>query len=246
MGTTVLKTKYMLKKAPKKSIVFFKSLILGRSFLLKFRSTFFVKENTLISAFYLIRKLKMAQAKTFTQAELDQVLRFISTKKYAQRDRALILTSFWSGMRVGEIASLKMADVVNEDGTIKNEIRLSGAQTKGGHARTLFIPAKLQAELQSYLATRYSRLPQLPFFHSANRMGFSANSLCQWFFWIYRAAGISGASSHSGRRSFLTSLANKGIGVRILASLAGHRSIAVTMKYLDANDDMKRNAVELI
>jgi integrase/recombinase XerD len=188
----------------------------------------------------------MAQAKTFTQAELDQVLRFVSTKKYAQRDRALILTSFWSGMRVGEIASLKIADVVNEDGTIKNEIRLSGAQTKGGHARTVFIPAKLQAELQNYLATRYSRLPQLPFFHSANRLGFSANSLCQWFFWIYRAAGISGASSHSGRRSFLTSLANKGIGVRILASLAGHRSIAVTMKYLDANDDMKRNAVELI
>jgi integrase/recombinase XerD len=77
-------------------------------------------------------------------------------------------------------------------------------------------------------------------------LGFSANSLCQWYFWIYRSAGISGASSHSGRRSFLTSLANKGIGVRILASLAGHRSIAVTMKYLDANDDMKRNAVELI
>lgn len=188
----------------------------------------------------------MAQAKTFTTAELDQVLRYVSTKKYAQRDRALILTSFWSGMRVGEIASLKMSDVVNEDGTIKSEVRLSGTQTKGGHARTVFIPAKLQAELQSYQATRYARLPHLPFFHSANRLGFSANSLCQWFFWIYRAAGISGASSHSGRRSFLTSLANKGIGVRILASLAGHRSIAVTMKYLDANDDMKRNAVELI
>ena len=188
----------------------------------------------------------MAQAKTLTTAELDQVLRFVSTKKYAQRDRALILTSFWSGMRVGEIAALKMGDVLNEDGTIKREIRLSAAQTKGGHARTVFIPAKLQAELQSYIATRYARLPHLPFFHSANRLGFSANSLCQWFFWVYRAAGISGASSHSGRRSFLTSLANKGIGVRILASLAGHRSIAVTMKYLDSNDDMKRNAVELI
>lgn len=188
----------------------------------------------------------MAQAKTFTTAELDQVLRYVSTKKYAQRDRALILISFWSGMRVGEIASLKMGDVVNEDGTIKSEVRLSGAQTKGGHPRTVFIPAKLQIELLNYLATRYSRMPDLPFFHSANRMGFSANSLCQWFFWVYRSAGISGASSHSGRRSFLTSLANKGIGVRILASLAGHRSIAVTMKYLDANDDMKRSAVELI
>jgi integrase/recombinase XerD len=188
----------------------------------------------------------MAQAKTLNTAELDQVLRYVSTKKYAQRDRALILTSFWSGMRVGEIAALTMGDVLNDDGTIKSEIRLSAAQTKGRHPRTVFIPEKLKAELQSYVTTRYARLPQLPFFHSANRVGFSANGLCQWYFWTYRAAGISGASSHSGRRSFLTTLANKGIGVRILASLAGHKSIAVTMKYLDANDEMKRNAVELI
>jgi integrase/recombinase XerD len=40
-------------------------------------------------------------------------------------------------------------------------------------------------------------------------------------------------------------LANKGIGVRVLASLAGHRSIAVTQAYIDVNDDMKRRAVEL-
>ena len=188
----------------------------------------------------------MAQAKTLTPSELDQVLRYVSTKKYAQRDRALILTSFWSGMRVGEIAALTMGDVINDDGSIKSEIRLSGSQTKGGHPRTVFIPAKLQLELQNSLFTRPIREVRLPFFHSANRLGFSANSLCQWFFWTYHNAGVSGASSHSGRRSFLTSLANKGIGVRILASLAGHRSIAVTMKYLDANDDMKRNAVELI
>ena len=47
------------------------------------------------------------------------------------------------------------------------------------------------------------------------------------------------------RRSFITNLATKGIGVRVLASLAGHRSIAVTQKYIDVNDDMMRNAVEL-
>jgi integrase/recombinase XerD len=41
-------------------------------------------------------------------------------------------------------------------------------------------------------------------------------------------------------------LANKGIGVRILASLAGHRSIAVTQRYIEVNDEQKRNAVELI
>ena len=88
--------------------------------------------------------------------------------------------------------------------------------------------------------------PEIPLFHTDDRLGFTPNSLCQWFFWTYKRAGINGASSHSGRKTFLTSLANKGISIHILASLAGHRGIAVTHKYLIANDDMKRNAVELI
>ena len=48
------------------------------------------------------------------------------------------------------------------------------------------------------------------------------------------------------RRTFITQLASKGIGVRVLASLAGHKSIAVTQRYIDVNDDMKRSAVELL
>ena len=63
---------------------------------------------------------------------------------------------------------------------------------------------------------------------------------------MFKRAGIAGASSHSLRRSFLTGLAAKGIGVRVLADLAGHRNLQVTMRYLDASDDMKRNAVELV
>ena len=74
----------------------------------------------------------------------------------------------------------------------------------------------------------------------------SPNSLCQLFFWLYRNAGVTGASSHSGRRSFITKLASKGISVRVLASMAGHRSISTTQAYIDVNDDMKRAAVELI
>ena len=188
----------------------------------------------------------MAQAKVLKQSELDQVLRYLSTKRYAKRDRCLILTSFWSGMRVGEIAQLKMGDVVNEDGTIKSEIRLSAQQTKGNTARIVFIPKKLKEEILDYLTTRHITLSHIPLFHTDDRLGFTPNSLCQWFFWTYRRAGISGASSHSGRKFFLTSLANKGISIHILASLAGHKSIAVTHRYLIANDDMKRNAVELI
>lgn len=188
----------------------------------------------------------MAQAKTLTQAELDQVLEYVSTKKYALRGRAIVLTSFLGGLRVAEIASLTMGDVINPDGTIKNEIRLSATQTKGKYPRTVFVSQRLQTELANYLTTRHAKGADIPFFHTDHRLRFSPNGLCVWFHQLYKNAGISGGSSHSGRKFFITTLANKGIGVRILASLAGHRSIAVTQRYIDVNDEQKRNAVELI
>jgi integrase/recombinase XerD len=188
----------------------------------------------------------MAQAKTLTQAEIDQVLAYIATRAYAQRNRVMLLTSFWSGMRVGEIASLRVGDVVNTDGTVKHEVRLTAEQTKGRHPRTVFIGEKLRIELQRYVDVRKANDSSQPLFVTAGRKAFTANVLTQHFYWLYKKAGLSGASSHSGRRSFITNLASKGVGVRVLASLAGHRSISVTQKYIDVNDDMKRNAVELV
>lgn len=67
-----------------------------------------------------------------------------------------------------------------------------------------------------------------PFFRTQKRAAFSVNTLCQTMNAIYKRAGIEGATSHSGRRSFITRLASKAVGVRVLASLAGHRSIATT------------------
>ena len=188
----------------------------------------------------------MAQAKSLTQAEIDQVLRYISTKKFAFRDRAMFLTSCWSGMRVKEIAALRIKDVANEDGTIKAEVRLAADQTKGSHGRTVFLPQKLRDELTAYLALRSGVRDEHPLFVTAGRRAFSPNVMAQHFHYLFRRAGVSGASSHSMRRSFITNLANQGIGVRVLASLAGHRSIAVTQRYIDVNDDMKRRAVELV
>jgi len=34
--------------------------------------------------------------------------------------------------------------------------------------------------------------------------------------------------------------------VRLLASLVRHQSISTTQRYIDVNDEMKRNAVELV
>lgn len=189
---------------------------------------------------------EMSQAKTLTPTEVEHVLGYIAQHSYAPRNRVMLLTGLWSGMRVGEIASLLVGDVRSSDGSIKAEVRLAAEQTKGRQPRTVFLPQKLRDELQAYLLLRTGAADTQPLFLTAGRRAFSANVMAQHFHYLFRRAGVSGASSHSMRRSFITTLANKGIGVRVLASLAGHRSIAVTQRYIDVNDDMKRRAVELV
>jgi integrase/recombinase XerD len=188
----------------------------------------------------------MSQAKTLTPAEVEHMLQYVAQQSYALRNRVMFLTGLWSGMRVGEIASLTVRDVMNTDKTIKAEVRLSAEQTKGRQPRTVFLPQKLRDELAAYMALRTGAQPHHPVFVTAGRRAFSANVMAQHFYHLFKRAGIAGASSHSMRRTFITTLATKGIGVRVLASLAGHRSIAVTQRYIDVNDDMKRNAVELV
>ncbi len=63
---------------------------------------------------------------------------------------------------------------------------------------------------------------------------------------IVKDCGLKGATSHSGRRTFITKLANAGINVRLLAELAGHKHISTTQRYIDVNDTQLAHAVELL
>ena len=190
----------------------------------------------------------MPQAKTFKTEELEKVLNYVKYSKHAQRNRAMFLLTHWAGLRVGEVAALRMCDVLGANMTVKSEIRLTAEQTKGAHARTVFINERLKAELQLYADTLKTRDSQWAFFPTQKfpRRGFTANTLTQHMNTIYKKCQIQGATSHSGRRTFITNLASKGIGVRVLMSLAGHKNISTTQAYIDVNDDMKRRAVELI
>lgn len=188
----------------------------------------------------------MSQARTLTQKELKQLMSFNALKRHGLRDRTMLLFTHWCGARVGEVAALRYCDVVGADAQILAEVRLAPEQTKGKHARTIFLPEKLRKELATYVAAFPPKQPTQPLFYTQKRAGWSANTLAQHFLHIYRAAGLHGASSHTGRRTFITSLASKGVGVRVLMSLAGHRNISSTQFYIDINDTMKRAAVELI
>jgi integrase/recombinase XerD len=62
---------------------------------------------------------------------------------------------------------------------------------------------------------------------------------------IYEMAGIR-TSSRSGRRTFATRLNAKGIGMRTIQKLMGHKHIGTTALYCDVSEDTLRNAVEVI
>ena len=190
----------------------------------------------------------MAQAKTLTAEEIEQVLAHINTRKHTLRNRAMMLLTHWAGLRIGEVACLRWSDVVASDGSIKDEIRLLPDMTKGRHARTVFVSIKLREELQKYAANAKCLDREYPFFPSQKsiKRGFTANSLSQTLTLLYTGAGVHGASSHSGRRSFLTNLANKGTAIHILKTLAGHRSISTTAAYLYSSPSQLKAAVELV
>ena len=199
----------------------------------------------------------MSQARVLTERELRKVLSFCSTQPHAARNRAMLLCTHQAGMRVGEVAALRICDVLGADGTVLEEIALSAHQTKGNSSRTVLVPRKLRDELTTYLQQRFGLANLLAVTYTDTQRalfptqknpqrGFTANTLCQLFHKLYKDTHMTGATSHSGRRTFITKLADKGVGVRVLMALAGHKSIATTQRYIELNPTVMKAAVELI
>ncbi|MFU8864378.1 MAG: tyrosine-type recombinase/integrase [Rhodobacterales bacterium] len=188
----------------------------------------------------------MKQALTLTDQQYKQVIAFCSTRKHTLRDQTIVHISFLAGLRAIEIAGLRIGDVYDDTGSVRAQFSISGKQTKGGDARTIYVSRKLRRVLEQYHAVIADRSSSAPLFQTQLCSSFSANTMCQLFLQVYKDCGLKGASSHSGRRTFITKLANTGINVRLLAALAGHSDISTTQRYIDVNDTQLANAVELI
>ena len=188
----------------------------------------------------------MRQAQTLTDAQLRRVLHYCRSRRHPLRDETIILTSFYAGLRAIEIAALKYADVYDEQGSVRDQFTLRATQSKGGRTRTVYIGSKLKRALKEYQASIVRNKEDMPLFPSQKGGHFSANTMCQLFLDIYKACGLRDASSHSGRRTYITKLANKGIGVRLLAELAGHSHISTTQRYIDVNAEQLKEAVDLL
>jgi integrase/recombinase XerD len=189
----------------------------------------------------------MKQAKVLSTDEVKRILAVIAQDRHADRNRMAFQFSLLAGLRACEIASLKISDVIDANGKPKSEIFLNASQTKGSKSRTIMVSNLLQKEVARYIATLEPFKPSQPLIASQkSNKHFSPNTLVKLMASIYQDAGIDGASSHSGRRSFITTLAEKGVGARVLQHLAGHSSLATTQRYIEVNDLMLKNAVNLM
>ncbi len=186
----------------------------------------------------------MKQARVLTQTEIKRVLVYCNGTRYAQRNRLAVLLSHYAGLRVGEIATLTWEQLLDVNGSIRSQFYLAAADTKSNEARLVHVNTKLMAELVA--ATKLTQAAAGPIIRSQRGGHFSANSLAQVFARIYAGVGFKDASSHSGRRWFITELAKKGVTSKTIMELAGHKQLGTTQRYIEVTDQMKAEAVQLL
>lgn len=199
----------------------------------------------------------MTQAKVLTQEEVERVLRYLGKKQHAARNQAMFLLTHGCGVRIKELVSVRICDVLDRTGNIHTEVHLNRNQTKGDRGRTVYLSDKMREVIKDYLCERFGLQDLLSvtmtdttralFANQKNPdRGFSASTGCQMFHYWYKDCSIVHGSSHSGRRSFITNLANKGVAIHVLKELAGHRSIAVTEKYIAKNPSVLHASVNML
>ena len=184
----------------------------------------------------------MAKAKVLTKDEIKRVMRIADSGALGERDKLALALSIMAGMRVGEIAALKIRDVRGIDGRSVEIIHLTKHQTKGNHSRRVFVADDLQKLLNAFLATRTHLKDDSALIRSSRTKGhFSNVSLSMRMKAIYLSAGID-TSSHAGRRTYATRKNELGIGMATIQQLMGHSSIQTTAIYCAVSDEQLRNA----
>jgi integrase len=194
------------------------------------------------------------QAKTLGDFQLRQLLAFVEAETaFPARNIAIVLASFLCGLRAKEIVSLRWRMLTDVEGHVGTSLALTNVASKGTSGRVLPLPEAMQRALnrlheqeravgrgepEHYVVT-FSHHSTDP----AQRSGSVRWLLKSW----YGKLGFEGASSHSGRRSFLTKAAREvgrlGGSLRDVMALAGHSSLQMTQRYIDTDPDVQKKLV---
>ena len=182
-----------------------------------------------------MKNRRQGQSRLLTKKEIQNVIQFQKSSRHSIRNICLVNMSIYLGMRVGEIAQLKMGDVVNEDLSIKEQVVLRKEYTKTNQTRVVYLVHKeVRKSLTDYINYRKecdgNVKSNKALFVSQKKSGFSPRTLQRLYKNMYRSViGDEMVSSHSGRRTFISNLITQGIDMKTVSTLAGHSSIQTTV-----------------
>lgn len=162
-----------------------------------------------------------------TLSEFNRLVDSIQGSDFAsKRDKAMVEMLYASGMRSEELLSLTDRDIDLRD----REAKVLG---KGGVERIVFFNEQTVESLLEYIPFKKSKFPNSQFLF-VNRFGrrLSTRFLRKVVTFYSEKANIEKeVSPHTFRHSFATSLLDKGVGLRSIQEMLGHKSISSTQIY---------------
>jgi integrase len=188
------------------------------------------------------------RAKILSPAHVDDLLFYAQQTRYPVRNQAIVLLSVKAGLRAGEIAHLTWDMVVDPTGEIATTLELWDSVAKKRSGRVIPLHAVLRDALIDLRGVTGEGTGTV--IQSERGGPMRPIAIVAWFARAYRAIGLTGCSSHSGRRTFITRAARlvhrAGGSLRDVQVLAGHRSLLTTQRYIDGDSDVQRRLVALI
>jgi integrase/recombinase XerD len=189
------------------------------------------------------------QAKTLTRGQVDTTLAYLTTTRHPKRNRVIFLLSAKVGLRAKEIARLTWWMVNDSQGEVGRTICLQDSASKGRSGRMIPLTDEVRDALVEYRNEVVGHAG--PYVISTERRLQTSPQVIVNLFWRwYRHLGFVGCSSHSGRRTFITTAARKistvGGSLRDVQELAGHANLRTTQAYIEVNPDAQVKVVGLI
>ena len=165
-----------------------------------------------------------------TVAEVDTLLAAIGSSSWLDhRDRLIVLLLMYSGLRVGELCGLSVADVDSE----RCEVRISHLTSKGEKARMVPCVVDVRPALAAYLYSRPAHAEAL-LLASDGYIGttgqLSSEGVRQMLIRRCQAAGIEVYNPHAFRHGFAMWMLNSGVRLTTVSTAMGHSDPAITSK----------------
>jgi integrase/recombinase XerD len=188
--------------------------------------------------------MAQGKARVLTLPEFKKAVKAAELTQHSKRNKAILYLQFGLGLRACEVRRLRVCDVLAPDGTIFEEVNLLNTMTKGKKQRHVYITnprviMALQEHICDYKADCEKRripfYPDMPLFRSQKGGFFNNLAFIKITTHIYNMVGLTGARSHSGRRTFATALLDSGADIKAVADILGHSSIQTTAGYHHSN-----------